>query len=313
MSPRRRKWTATEVVDAIRAHYGLDVDQLVQEEWALHTEVALRTPKTRADGTPYPRSYWSTNERRIDVLLVRNWAAGNGHERIAIEIKVDRADYRRETPQKRAPAEHAAHRCYYAAPAGLIDPDTLPEGWGLIEVDDRPDTEHYRVVRRAARRTPDADLDYLVAALARIGGRAVERIRRGDSAGAEVAQLRDEIERLSGALARRDEALHTARRHAAEARSELLSLAAGDTECADCGTPLTYTRPGRYSQGGWQHVEEGQESICYRLRQDAWQQSRQAATGAAYLRGYAAAPEPKALRELREEEPARRDTSAATA
>ena len=191
MSVDAVKWTEAIIIDALRESYLPVRDALNTEQWAFLTQVMLRCPglgheaRIAAGMTP---SVWTMNERKIDVFLVRNWVGGKyGHERVAIEVKVSKADYRNETPAKRAPAEASAHRCAYAAPAGLIDPTTLPDGWGLIEVHAvQPEwaTEPRFDLKwrtKATRREPTADLDYLVSAGFRRASRAEERIRRYES------------------------------------------------------------------------------------------------------------------------------------
>lgn len=72
--------------------------------------------------------------RRIDFYAMNVWPS-NGYHRIAYEIKLTRADFAREIgdPSKREFAEKAANECYFVAPAGMIQPDELPEWWGLYE------------------------------------------------------------------------------------------------------------------------------------------------------------------------------------
>lgn len=289
------KWTAEQVVERLRRRWHIGAD-LVQEEWAMFEQVALRRGR---------------NERTIDVLLVRCWSgAPLRHQRIAIEVKVTRADFRQETPRKREPAEHSAHRCYYAAPVGIIPVEELPEGWGLIEVDEEGGST---IVRKAAALTPGCNLDHLAAVLARKGSRAVEHLRSGADAAAEVPRLRAEVERLSAALYRRDQAARRERQRATAARRELLRLSG--QECADCGEPVTFARGGRY-EGSWHHVDNAIEETCREQRREANRRGREQAAGAYYLSGYPGPVEPRALREqhdrdaAEDEAEARRDASA---
>lgn len=267
------KWTEARVIDALRDLYLPERSNLVQEEWAFLTQVLLRAPDPRFE----PRilanghSKWTLNERKIDVLLVRNWMGGKGHERIAFEVKVTRADYRQDTDLKRNPAEVSAHKCAYAAPAGLIDPTTLPAGWGLIEVSE--DAAPKWVVK-PARRTPTADLDYLVSAGFRRASRAEEKIRRGDSDAAEVAALRAENERLKGVAARAVEARDREMARSKAARSELMSRFGVKPVCAACGEPIAWTR-GRY-ESQWEHTDVMQERACRRALWDAFEAERAA-------------------------------------
>lgn len=74
------------------------------------------------------------NPRTIDAAAFNTWPSGRGL-RVAYEVKVTRHDYARELdqPDKRAWAESHFPQCYFVAPHGLIDPTTLPDGWGLLE------------------------------------------------------------------------------------------------------------------------------------------------------------------------------------
>lgn len=76
----------------------------------------------------------SDGGRRIDVLAVSR-VASRGHEIHAIEIKVNRSDFRAElgNPAKAEGWGLAADRFYIAAPKGLVAPVELPAGWGLYE------------------------------------------------------------------------------------------------------------------------------------------------------------------------------------
>ena len=249
------RWTEATVLDALRTTYLPAENPLVTEEWAFLTQTALRCPGGR-----------TMNERTIDAFLVRTWSGGaHGHERIAVEVKVTRVNYRNDTDLKRAPAEASAHRCTYAAPVGLIDPDTLPDGWGLIEV---ARDDHGRLSarwrKRALRRTPTADPDYLIAAGFRRASRAEERIRRGESTAAEVVSLRAEVESLRGVTARALDARDREMVRAKAARAELVAL--GNVQgCAACGGALTWKRGGPHDSR-WVHQVAGADSACYAQR-----------------------------------------------
>lgn len=297
------KWTEALVVDALRETFLPETSNLDAEEWAMLTQVPLRSPR-QGEVPAAVGGKWALNERTIDVLLVRNWAGGTGHERLAIEVKVSLADYRNETDLKRAPAYASAHRCCYAAPAGLIDPDTLPYGWGLIEVHE--DTQdHGRTVgsfrsrclwrKTAGRHLPTAEPDYLISAGFRRASRAEERIRRGESEAAEVARLRDETERLHQRLHRAEVAVRRERDRAKAARGLLLAIE-GMQECADCERKVTYKRGG-HADGTWQHVEPGADAACHEARKEADRLRREAATGTTYAWGFPGPVEPRAVRE----------------
>lgn len=86
----------------------------------------LTKRQRRALGTPLVR--------RIDFLLMRiSRGSRPRHERIALEVKVSRADFKRDTDEKRRAWFSVADRFAYVAPAGLISVDELPPGCGLLE------------------------------------------------------------------------------------------------------------------------------------------------------------------------------------
>lgn len=70
------------------------------------------------------------NPRRIDALQFNP-----GYRRTAIEVKVSRADAKRETELKVAPWRACTNRFVYAVPAGLLDAPPIP-GCGLWWVED---------------------------------------------------------------------------------------------------------------------------------------------------------------------------------
>ena len=91
-------------------------------EWASFSELR--------DGTG-----WSAL-RSYDFWTIRCWGGSGGSTAIAYEVKVSRGDFLKELqqPDKRKSAECYSHECYFAAPAGLIKPEEVPIGWGLLEV-----------------------------------------------------------------------------------------------------------------------------------------------------------------------------------
>lgn len=78
---------------------------------------------------------WSTSLRSFDLWAMNLWPS-NRFLKVAYEIKVSRADFARELqkPDKRREAESVSNECYFATPVGLVRPDEVPEGWGLIEL-----------------------------------------------------------------------------------------------------------------------------------------------------------------------------------
>lgn len=119
----------------------------------------------------WPTPAWATfrelqhNRRRIDLWAQGVWPS-KGHLGVAVEVKVSRSDFRRELddPTKRAPWENLASECWFAAPAGVIPLQEIPEGWGLIEV---IKGGKLRAKRRALQRRVSAYPVSFVASLAR--------------------------------------------------------------------------------------------------------------------------------------------------
>lgn len=312
----KKKWTSGDVVQALRVAYGIAGSMLVQDEWSLLTEVPLRAPRTLGAHV-YDERQYGGDTRTIDVLVTRNWPSGIGYRRLAFEVKVSKADYRRETDIKRLPAERAAHQTFYAAPVGLIEPESLPEGWGLVEV--YPDAETYaegtgralgewnlaehvhepggivregvdytnrgalcRVRAKAATREPVCDLDVLAHMAFRRASRAEERIRRGEDDAAAVPALRAEVATLTGQLERREGAVANEREKMKKIKAHYLALL-GEQVCSECREPVGLN----LGTGYWKHRSAIQETACQIARDEADRLDKERRFGARYTRGWA--------------------------
>ena len=99
---------------------------LEQHGWAALREVTIADA---VGGRGVPKS------RRIDMLLMRTGRNAPRHERIALEIKVSRSDFKRDTAEKRRAWFDVADRFAYVAPVGMIAKSEVPAGCGLIEYD----------------------------------------------------------------------------------------------------------------------------------------------------------------------------------
>lgn len=109
------------ILDAIRRHHSAAaiVPELTIEDHDLPDSDDVHSP--RPDGHKYTR--------RIDALMFESLV------RTAIEIKVTRADFMRDTYWKRRAWQKVTHRFVYAVPHGL---DVIaPHGCGLWTVDGR--------------------------------------------------------------------------------------------------------------------------------------------------------------------------------
>ena len=59
-----------------------------------------------------------------------------------IECKASRADFHADNKKyfRRSPETGMGHRRYFMAPVGLLKPEIMPDGWGLIEVYTKTDS-----------------------------------------------------------------------------------------------------------------------------------------------------------------------------
>lgn len=139
------KTSSTILVELLRARH-------TPPEWAFFAE--LRT------GTGYGRDAI----QHLDAFALDLYPSKE-YRSVAYEVKVSRGDFMREIddPGKRAFAEKVAGECYFAAPAGLVKVDEIPEGWGLLECT----TGGLRVAKIATQRKPEPWSMSFLASIAR--------------------------------------------------------------------------------------------------------------------------------------------------
>lgn len=270
------KWTEALVVERLRAHYTAWDERYSQQG----AHVML---------TQVPAA-----GRVIDVLVHVNAP----DMLIAIEVKVSRADYRSETDAKRDASWQIADRCLYAAPAGLIDPATLPRGWGLIEVSEDRDAE---LVEYGDESHATTIGDRFARAMIRRCAAAEDAIRYGDTPAAEVARLKVENDRMHGLLTTARDAVRREQRRTKQARSELLAHTGGQPVCADCLQPITWKLAGA-QESQWVHIDAAHNEPCTKTRAEADRLRKEAATGAKYQWGFPTPIEPSVFRDQREAE-----------
>lgn len=143
--------TARQVEQALWLHF-------TGSSWAPISEVTITPPGARDLQYGDPRA----TPRRIDMLMVRSARKperDGAIDRLAVEIKVSRADFLSDiaVPEKQAPWREFANRHAYAAPAGLIKVEELPEGSGLLEITEAAWGRAVTWVKRApyANRPPE--------------------------------------------------------------------------------------------------------------------------------------------------------------
>lgn len=199
----------------------------------------------------------SKRTRRCDMLLV---APG---DRIMVEVKVSRADFLTDLrdSRKHTAWQQMVHRWAYATPAGLIKPDEVPDGWGLVEVGDGPVRWTRRAPRHRAKSDVLPDLPWPLL-LARLS--YAEATLRGHAHGAtdDVEKVRAEAQALTRT---KDRLLNRVSRVETE-RDYYKRLAAhlgGGWPCSTCGRPV---RPKSIqSMSRWVH-RQADEAACEPLR-----------------------------------------------
>jgi hypothetical protein len=129
---------------------------------------AYNTGYIKGDNGKYRRkAMW---ERRIDAFAMSLYPSRN-FERVAYEVKVSHGDFVREivAPEKREMAMSLSNRFYYVAPKGVIAPEEIPEGCGLLlvgQVEGKNYVGTYTAVPAPRREVPEPPLRFM-ASLAR--------------------------------------------------------------------------------------------------------------------------------------------------
>ena len=104
--------------------------------------------------------------RRCDLWTISPNSSA-GFKARAYEVKVSRADFRRDNAIKQREARLFSDQFYYVAPAGLIRPNEVPDWAGLIEFADGK----FKTVINAPFRDKDAPTWELVVSLIRNSGK----------------------------------------------------------------------------------------------------------------------------------------------
>lgn len=178
MSATAEKITASHILDALKERAGEKVI------WA--EELAFSSGARRCD-------FWKLNPH-----------ASKGYLATAYEIKISRADFKKDTHEKQRDARLYSDEFYYITPPGLVSLEEVPDWAGLIEWDG----SQMRVRRSAPRRDKDAPSWELVVSIMRYSG----QVRRDtDIQSKRIANLEWENKRLN-------DSLRSCREHAFNAR-----------------------------------------------------------------------------------------------
>ncbi|MCF1452256.1 MmcB family DNA repair protein [Agrobacterium vitis] len=131
----------------------------------------------------------SNGARRCDFWTIAPWPS-KGYLATAYEIKISRADFKRDTHGKQREARLFSDRFYYVTPAGLLKPEEIPDWAGLIEITEGKQ----KTIVQAPLRDKDAPSWELIVSLLRNSG----RIRRdADLVKKERDILRAKVKRAS--------------------------------------------------------------------------------------------------------------------
>lgn len=97
---------------------------------------------------------------------------------VVIECKASRSDFFSDKKKsfRQYPEQGMGYKRFYMTPVGLLEPDEIPNGWGLLEVYEKPPTLRNRMVKIAVdskaffngERNLAAEVTYLVSAIRRL-------------------------------------------------------------------------------------------------------------------------------------------------
>ncbi len=137
----------------------------------------MKTPETHKQ-LVWRMAAWLKNTKRLGVVIselttansetpdVVGWRSRG--DSVLIECKMSRGDFRADAKKffRRAEERGIGDRRYMAAPKGLLRPDELPAGWGLLEVGEH----QVREVKPAEHKLADkqAECTVLLSALRRL-------------------------------------------------------------------------------------------------------------------------------------------------
>lgn len=211
--------------------------------------------------------------RAIDVLLVRRaQKTGIGDlDTMAIEIKVSRSDFLADVknPAKQAGWRETAHRHAYAVPAGLVRPDEVPAGSGLLAVKQFGGVHLVEWAKRVPYSGTRPIPAWLTLALAYRMSEAEAKVR---GLSHDMRREGESLQDLRGALTKARADLELAQRKQERSRQEAASWRAafaatgGVVPCRYCRQPVKpkSLRDGVFSI--WQHPDKADEALCWPKR-----------------------------------------------
>lgn len=132
--------------------------------------------------------------RSIDWFAINTYPS-KGECYVAVEVKVSRGDFAREldNPNKRQLWESYCTETWFASPAGMIRPEEIPEGWGLLEA---IGGGRIRAKVRAPQRASSKPDEHLWISIARRAAEASSRLAKHLEPYAEFAGKQVSVEDL---------------------------------------------------------------------------------------------------------------------
>lgn len=109
---------------------------------------------------------YSSGRNRADFFTLQSHAS-KGYKATAFEVKVSRADFKRDSHKKQREARLFSDEFYYVTPPGLLKLEEVPDWAGLIEIHNGK----RKVIHEAPRRDKDMPSWELVVSLIRNSGR----------------------------------------------------------------------------------------------------------------------------------------------
>lgn len=211
--------------------------------------------------------------RRVDVLTVRLSTSGVATldpdvdpwlvpvDLVTVELKTSRTDFLADVrdPDKRAPWVTMGARHYYAAPAGVAEPDEVPPECGLLRVTRRrhPIGKEYNdvsMVRPTVGGGPVPAPSWLLEQALRRVDDLTARLRGW----VEDPTPADELHRTLGDTAADLRAARSQLRTAREQAAAWKALAAAQghkVACAHCGAAVVPVRVSAGALAGWRHAQ----------------------------------------------------------
>lgn len=269
-------WTEDAMLRTLWRHFAA-------QSWAAVPQVTV----AQHDLTPHDtrRSQWDSKrlhvqetgdlsgltDRRIDLLAMRRPTKTNVGplETLAVEVKVTRADFMRDTSEKRAPWMRAATRFAYAVPAGLVTADEVPPGCGLLAVkhagsDGWGTAEWVKKAPYADGHAPQLPPRVILAVMWRIA--TLEAHTRGWNTGPAAAgtpqELRAALQAANKAAERAERAREKAEGQRDAWKDAYALLSKDGHPCQWCGQPVKPLNPGPQGFRKWRHRDQADDEPC---------------------------------------------------